>query len=249
MKKTKFATTAGILGCAAFLAAAPVKAGDPVVPAPAPASTEIGAEVSVGYDTHYIFRGFNVGENLVWGGVDLGVPLGEGLSLNLGTWYGSLADSAYDELNLLAGVTKQIGNIEVGVGAIWYYFGQGINGGGSGIEDALELGASLGASLGPIDLHLGYYYDLEEDGSYIELAAEHTYEVSDRIAFVPGALISYADDYYGVSGFNAVGARLTMPIKLTDNATLSPYIAATWEIDGSGQDDEVYGGISLSVSF
>jgi len=249
MKKNKFATTVGTLGCAAILAAAPVKAGEPVVPAPAPASSEIGAEVSVGYDTHYIFRGFNIGENLIWAGVDLGVPISDGLSLNLGTWYGSLAEDSYDELNLLAGLSYQVGSIELGVGAIWYYFPQGSNGGTRGIDDALELGATVGTSVGPVDLGLGYYYDLEEEGSYIELGASTTIKISDKIGLVPATSISYADDYFGVNGFNAVGARLSLPIALTDRATLTPYIAATWEIDGSGQDDEVYGGVSLSVSF
>lgn len=248
MKKSKFATTVGILGCAAFLAASPVKAGDPVMP-PAAASSEIGAEVSVGYDTHYIFRGFNYGENLVWAGVDLGVPLSDGLSLNLGTWYGTLAEDSYDELNLLAGLSYDTGDFTVGVGAIWYYYPQGFSGGGVGIDDSLELGASVGTSVGPVDLGLGYYYDLEEEGSYIELGAETTIKLSDTVSLVPGTSISYADDYFGVNGFNAVGARLSLPIALTDRATLTPYIAGTWEIDDSGQDDEIYGGVSLSVSF
>lgn len=250
MKKNTFATTLGILGCAAFLAAAPVKAGTPVSPVtPAPASSDIGAEVSVGYDTHYIFRGFNFGENLVWAGVDLGVPLTDALSLNLGTWYGSLSEDSYDELNLLAGLSYDLGAFEVGVGAIWYYYPQGFDGNDIGIDDSLELGATIGTSVGPVDLGLGYYYDLEEEGSYLELGAETTIELTDRIALVPGGSISYADDYYGVDGFNAVGASLSLPIGLTDRATLTPYIAATWEIDESGQDDEVYGGVSLSVSF
>ena len=250
MKKTKLATAVGILGCAALLAASPVKAGTPVEPTPMPEpSPEIGAEVSVGYDTHYIFRGFNFGENLVWGGVDVSVPLDDALSLDLGSWYGTLADDPYDELNLLAGITYDLGGVQLGLGAIWYYFPQGSGGGGIGNDDAFELGASIGGSLGLVDVGLGYYYDFETDGSYIELGAESTIELSDRIALVPGAAIAYADDYYGVSGFNHIGVSLALPIALTDTATLKPYIAGTWEIDGSGADDEVYGGVSLSVSF
>jgi len=249
MKKNKLATTVGILGCATFLVATPVKAGTPIAPLPAADSPEIGAELSIGYDTHYIFRGFNYGENLVWAGVDIGVPLSDALSLNLGTWYGTLAEDSYDELNLLAGLSYDLGNFEVGVGAIWYYYPQGFDGGGLGIDDSLELGATIGTSIGPVDVGLGYYYDLEEEGSYLELGAETTIELSDRVALVPGALVSYADDYFGVDGFNNVGVSLSLPIALTDRATLKPYIAATWEIDDSGQEDEVYGGISLNVRF
>ncbi|MFT4546114.1 MAG: hypothetical protein ACI8XO_000250 [Verrucomicrobiales bacterium] len=250
MKNNTFVTTLGIMGGAAFLAAAPVKAGTPVAPVtPAPVPSSIGAEVSLGYDTHYIFRGFNYGENLVWAGVDLGVPLTEGLSLNLGSWYGTLAEDSYDELNLLAGLSYDLGAFEIGVGAIWYYYPQGFDGGGLGIDDSLELGASIGTNFMGLDLGLGYYYDLEEEGSYIELGAEKAIEISDSVALVAGTSVGYARDYYGVDGFNAVGASLSLPIALGDRTTLKPYIAATWEIDESGQDDEVYGGVSLSVSF
>ena len=242
------------MGCAAFLAAAPVKAGTPVeappMPEPAPA---IGAEVSVGYDTHYIFRGFNSGENLIWGGVDVGVPLGaEGLSMNLGTWYGSLADDPYDELNLLAGLAYDLGGFELGLGAIWYYYPQGGDGDGLGIDDAFELGASIGSSFAGFDVGLGYYYDFEADGSYIELGAEKTFELSDRLGLTLGGVIAYGDDYYGVSGFNNVGLSLALPIALTDTATLTPYVAGSIAIDAledNGEDDHIYGGVSLSVSF
>ncbi|MGI9243034.1 MAG: hypothetical protein ACR2RV_19710 [Verrucomicrobiales bacterium] len=250
MKKNKLAAV-GVVGCAAVLAAAPAIAGTPmppVEPLPEPAP-EIGAEVSVGYDTKYIFRGFDLGDNLVWGGVDLGVPLTEALSLNIGSWYGSLADDAYDELNLLAGLSYDMGGVELGLGAIWYYYPQGVLGNGLGYDDAFELGASIGGSIGAVDVGLGYYYDFEIEGSYIELGAESLIELSDRVGLVPGATISYADDYYGISGFNAVGASLSLPIALTDNATLKPYIAGTWGIDNSGQPDEVYGGVSLTVGF
>ena len=250
MKNNKIAAV-GVLGCAAFLAATPVKAGTPmapVAPAPAPAPA-IGAEVSVGYDTKYIFRGFDFGDNLVWGGVDLGVPLTDALSLNLGSWYGTIADDPYDELNLLAGLSYDLGGVELGLGAIWSYFPQGAGGGGVGVDDAFELGASVGVTAGVIDFGLGYYYDFEADGSYIELGAESTIELSDRVGLVPGASISYGDDYYGISGFNAVGVSLALPIALTDSATLKPYIAGTWGIDNSGQPDEVYGGVSLTVGF
>ena len=249
MKKNTLKAALGTASLTAILAAAPVKAGTTMMGAPAPAESGISAEVSVGYDTHYIFRGCNVGENLVWGGVDLSMPLADKLSLNVGSWYGSLADSPYDELNLLGGLTYDMGCFEVGVGAIYYYFPQGINGGGSGFKDSLELGANIGTSIGAVDFGLGYYYDLEIEGSYIELGAETSIALCDSVSLVPGVSISYADDYYGVDGFNAVGASLALPIALTDNVTLKPYIAATWELDESGQQDEVYGGVSLSVGF
>ena len=46
--------------------------------------------------------------------------------------------------------------------------------------------------------------------------------------------------------------RLAVSIKLTDNASLVPYIAARLPIDAlddEGSDDLLYGGVQLSVSF
>ena len=243
------ATTAGILGCAVLIALSPANAGEVAAPKGGGFDTQepfsLGAEVSVGYDSSYIFRGVDFGDNLVWGDVNIGVPLSDGVDLTLGAWYASLADDDYDELNVYGGVSFDLGAFTLGAGLTWYYFP-------SGGGDVIEPGASIGTSVGPVDLSLGYYFDESVDGHYLELAAESTIELTDTLALVPGISISYGDDYYGVSGFNNVGLSLALPIALTDTATLTPYIAGSIAIDAledNGEDDHVYGGISLSVSF
>ncbi len=206
---------------------------------------DLGAEVSVGYDSKYVFRGVDLGDNLIWGDVNLTVPVNDTVSLNAGTWYATLADDDYDELNLYAALSADLGAFEVGLGLTWYYFPMTD-------DDALEPGITIGTSAGPIDLSLGYYYDLEVDGSYIELAAETAIELTDTVSLVPGVSVSYGDDYYGVSGFNNVGLSLALPIALTDRATLTPYVAGSLAIDALedlGEDDHIYGGVSLGVSF
>lgn len=235
-------------------------AGDPAVvetPAPlppAPASSgglvdEIGAEISFGYDSVYMFRGVDYGDNLVWSDVSLSVPLSDSLELNLGAWYASLAEDHYSELDLSAGLTYNItDSLNIGVGYTWYYFPH-IR---SGNHDVDEIGASLGYSVAGIDLGVGYFYDFDTDGSYIELGASYGVELSDVVSLVPGVTVGFGDDYYGVSGGNHVGLSLGLPIKLTSTATLTPYVAGNLPIDALddlGEDDQVYGGVSLSVSF
>ena len=235
------------IGCAGVLSLSAAQAG------PAPSSGgfstgepfSLGAEASLGYDSHYIFRGVDFGENLIWGDVNITAPVNDTVDLNIGAWYASLADGHFDELDVYAALSADLGAFTVGVGATWYYYP-------SNDDDALEPGISISTSAGPIDLSLGYYYDLETDGSYIELAAESAIELSDTVSLVPGVSVSYADDYYGVSGFNNVGVSLALPIALTDNATLTPYVAGSLAIDGLedlGEDDHLYGGVSLSISF
>ena len=54
------ANIAAVLGCSALLALVPAIAGDH-----AAAGEDLGAEISVGYDTDYIFRGANLGQDLL----------------------------------------------------------------------------------------------------------------------------------------------------------------------------------------
>ena len=242
------AKTAGVLGCAVLLSLTPANAGEMAAP-PVDFDTgepfSLGAEISGGYDTKYVFRGVDFGEHLVWGDVNIGVPVTDTVDFTLGTWYASLADADYDELNVYSGLSTDLGAVEVGIGLTWYYFPR--TGG-----DVIEPGANIGTSVGPVDLSLGYYFDAEISGHYIELAGESTIEISDTIALVPGASISYGQDYYGVSGFNNVGLSLALPISLTDTATLTPYIAGSFAIDALedlGENDHFYGGVALGVTF
>jgi len=248
MKIRSFAAkTAGTLGCAVLLTLAPANAGT-VAPTGGFDSGEpfsLGAEASIGYDTKYVFRGVDFGDNLIWGDVNITVPLNDTVDLNVGAWYASLADDDFDELDIYGGISADLGAFEIGVGLTWYYFPMTD-------DDALEPGISISTSAGPLDVSLGYYYDLEVDGSYIELAAQSEIEVSDTVSLVPGVSVSYGDDYYGVSGFNNVGVSLALPIALSDSATLTPYIAGSLAIDALddlGEDDHLYGGVSLSISF
>ncbi len=242
------AKTAGVFGCAVLLSLASANAG----PAAPPADFDtgepfsLGAEVSLGYDSSYIFRGVDFGDNLIWGDVNIGVPVTDTVDVTVGAWYASLADRDYDELNVYGGVSADLGAFELGIGLTWYEFTR------TDDADIVEPGANIGTSVGPVDLSLGYYFDTEVDGHYIELSGESTIEITDAVALVPGVSVSYADDYYGVSGFNNVGLSLALPIALTDTATLTPYVAGSIAIDALedlGEDDHIYGGVALSVTF
>ena len=110
---------------------------------------------------------------------------------------------------------------------------------------------SVGASTVRQALVAGVIDELTLDIAPAELIAL-PFAVTDRISVVPAALISYGIDYYGVDGFNHVKVGLSLPIKLTSTATLTPYIAYNLPIDALddlGEEDEIYGGVSLSVSF
>lgn len=241
------------LGMSAFAASAfagaPAKAPAPVQPAEEP----LGFSVTVGYDSHYIFRGVEFAQNLVSAAIDGTLPLTDTLSLNVGAWYGTSADDSgvlggsFHELDLYAALLADLGPATVGLKFTQYLFD-----GDSAFADAPEVGAIVSTTVGPLDVIAGAYYDFEAEGFYFETGVSHTFAVTDRVSLVPAALVSYGVDYYGVDGFNHVKLALSAPIKLTSTATLSPYIAYNLPIDALddlGEEDQIYGGITLSVSF
>lgn len=236
------AKTAAVLGCSALLALVPALAGDH-----AAAGEDLGAEVSVGYDTDYIFRGANLGQDLLWSDVNVSTSLSDGLGLNIGAWYANPTDAGDDELDIYAGVSTDLGGMSLDLGTTYYYY-PGATG-----SNTLEFGAALGTSVGAFDVSLGVYHDIDTENTYVELGAGTSFALTDNISLDLGASIgNNQDEVVGgqADGLTAVTITVGAPIGLTDNASLTPYLGINAGLDDN-QDagDEIFSGISLSVGF
>ena len=229
-------------------AVANVSAGDKGVVEVVEESADLGATVAVGYDSHYIFRGLNLGENQVTAQVDYQLP---DLPVSIGAWYGNpttgttLNPGGGDELDLYATISRSFGSIDAWLGYTAYLYPEG----GSSTN---EVGTGIGTTVGPLDVALGAYYDFDIDGWYLDLTLGHSLELSDMISLNLAAGISYSIDYNSSgSEFNNVLLVASLPIALTDRATLTPYVAGSFALDAidNVQDDEIFGGVSLSVDF
>ena len=175
--------TAKIIGCTAVLAFFSALSADKV------AAEDIGAEVSVGYDTDYMFRGVNLGQDLLWSDVNVSTSLSDGLDLGVGAWYANVADDAgNDELDIYAGLSTSMGDMSVDLGATYYYYPDPTAG-----EGTLEFGIGLGTSAGPIDLSLGLYYDIDLEAAYYEVGAATSFDLTDTMAVDVGGAIGNAD--------------------------------------------------------
>ena len=236
------AKTAAVLGCSALFALVPAIAGDH-----AAAGGDLGAEVSVGYDTDYIFRGANLGQDLLWSDVNVSTSLSDGLGLNIGAWYANPTDAGDDELDIYAGVSTDLGGMSLDLGTTYYYY-PGATG-----SNTLEFGAALGTSVGAFDVSLGVYHDIDTENTYVELGAGTSFDLTDNISLDLGASIgNNQDEVVGgqADGLTAVTITVGAPIGLTDNASLTPYLGINAGLDDN-QDagDEIFSGISLSVGF
>ena len=107
------AKTLKLLGCTTILALVPAFAGEQST------AEEIGAEVSVGYDTDYVFRGTLLGEDLLWSDVNVSTTLSDGLDLGVGVWYANpTGGGGGDELDIYAGLTTALGDMSVDLGEL-----------------------------------------------------------------------------------------------------------------------------------
>lgn len=250
------------LAAPAFAGTAPsAKCSKCVAPVVAPEEL-LGFTLGVGYDSNYIFRGLEYGENYLTSSLDYTTSLADGIRLDAGASYGHLADSglatsngpSYDRLELGAAVVADLGGAELGLGYTYYHHMGDLD---TILEDGHEVGLNLASKVSIFNVGVGANYDFAIDGWYLEAAVNTEIVLTDSISLVPGANIGYGIDYtyhlegvVGVDDFTHVGLSLALPIKLTKTATLTPYIAGNLPLDGlEGAENQLFGGVSLSVKF
>ncbi|MFV1994396.1 MAG: TorF family putative porin [Verrucomicrobiales bacterium] len=216
----------------------------------------VTGSVSVGYDSHYIFRGTNLGENAPWLGVDLSTPLGNGLTLDAGLWYvNSTSGSdilpntgANDELDLYVSLGGTVGPVDIAVGYTAYLFPESRPDSSFRGNSENEVGISFGTAISIIDASFAYYYNWDSpiDNNYYELGLSTGIDLSDRTSLAFGVDVAF----YG-SNYSHTLVTASMPIVITQNAVIEPYIAYVWadSIQGIPREDQLFGGVSLNVSF
>lgn len=255
------------LATTGFAGTAPSGKGCKTCCAPAPQDDSLGITATIGYDSTYVFRGIDLADHWVSAAIDWSIPLTSTVKLNLDAVYGSSADdsfvgvngASFERLEIGAGITADLGGAEVGLGYRWYH-----NMGDSDIvmEDGQEVGLTVATKVGPLNVGAGAYYDFEGEGWYFELGVNSEIKLTESISLVPGASIGYHSNYTWHfdpavvgntgDGFTAVNLSLSLPIKLTKTATLTPFVAWNLPIDSlddAGVDDQVHGGVSISVKF
>ncbi len=235
---------------------------------------DLGGEVSVGYDTDYVFYGVRFARDSVWADVNYTFE-GFAVPITVGTWYLNGINgggAGYDELDLYVDFTLgTFAGFDFNLGYYHYTFPEFRSNvtptGGYG-EAYLDISRSLGF----VDLSYSAIQAFGGRGTaagwFHELGVEKTFELCDEASLVLGTGIGYSDGYYdsatfGIardSGWNHYYVKASLPISLNCRTTLTPYIAyngATGGMIADGidvgvggpQSDILHGGVSLTVSF
>lgn len=208
----------------------------------------LGATISAGYMTDYIFYGLALGEHAPWFGVDYSIE-GLPIPVDVGVWYINPTEPGgpTDELDLYVSTGGSIGAVDYWVAFTGFFFPE--VGGGETYE--LATGGSV-ALFGPLSGYGEAHYDFTIEGWYFEGGLEAGFDITDTVGLSLSAGVGYEIDYYTAGdGFSNVSLTASLPIALRSNVTLEPYIGYLIALDqlDAIQEDLLHGGVSLSVSF
>ena len=203
---------------------------------------EVGAELSSGFDSHYIFRGADLGENAVWTALDMIVPLTGSVDLELGAWYVNPTHGVVsgDELDLYANLSTSFGGIDVGIGYVAYLYPEADGG------STKEIGLGVGSEVLGFALDGVYHYDFDLETHYYAGSVGYEHMLTHYLSASVSVTVGFLEEDY-----SHTTVILQLPIALTDHATLTPYLAGVFSEatvnDKSRSDEEIFGGVSLRI--
>ena len=215
---------------------------------------DLGAGVSVGYETHYLYKGYLFGEDAVTTGVYYNVP-GLALPVTFSANYANvvagnfLSNATNDDLSFAVRMgLPTFAGIDVSLSYVYHMY----------LEDPRtrlypssqgEIGLHLSRDLQLALLKFDLFYNNSapnawngmipggannDNGAwYWDLGLEREFDVLGQ-GLVLGGGVAYADNYWGrgpnvssggrSSGWNHYYLRASLPIELSCRATLTPYV-------------------------
>ncbi len=270
MKTTKTSVVSKSVLALAAVASLNAFAGPKPVAAPAPCAScdnsAISGILSADYASTLMFRGFALGDNALSTGLGVNVPLAEGFSLSLGSSVtrglsangarnGGQGNFQWNTYSL--GLNYDLGSVKVGLVFNQY---DNMNGGERGWANfsTNEVGVTASTSVGAVNVSTALFRDLQNDGWYGQASVDTAIEVTSSVKLVPSVTTGLGyRDYYSDRGNNDVGLAhvttgLAAPIKVTKNATLTPY--STWTVTGGDRqanlhNSQLVAGVKFGVSF
>jgi len=244
---------------------------------PQPAPSVLDGYVEVGFDSTYFYRGLFKANSVIEASAGITIPLGQRIDLSFGAWDGhSFTRNNFDELRLSADLDYKFSQyLDAGVGYIWYNEGDvnnrpGFGNGNRDTYDSNEVNAHVTGHFGIVDVTALYARNFGSDAdfagvhggqsNYVEVNAKAKIAINNTFSLVPSAVVGYGENREFPSRFATidrgvyfVGLRLDAPIRLTDHASLVPYIAVnlpTDDINRRGNyDASLFGGAALKVKF
>ena len=218
-----------------------VVAEEPVA-SPSPIEN-ISGDISVGYDSTYLFRGSSFGEDAAWSAIGLHTPLDNGVYVNARAFYVNATDGDFDfdKLNLFTDIGVQLGQFDAELGYIAHLFPGGSN------PESHEVAARLYTFYGPLDLGVAYVYNFDTEAHYFEGSVGTGLELTDSISTELDVKLGFSEEE-----LSHLIARVSFPIAVTETVTLTPWAAGIFRDEDTHpteSGEEFVAGASLGVRF
>lgn len=227
------------------------------------ASAEVEYTLGTGYTSEYIFRGENLGGDLVEASATATTEW-NGFGWTAGAWYGSydkndgrgfdtdgdaFDESDVDELDLFGEVSKDLGFVTAAIGYI-YYMNEPYT-----EEDTQEVYVKFSRDLGFANAYAAYYWELEggsQYDDYSEIGLSRGFELNQCLTLNLATNIGYM---WAPDQDTSWTTKASLDWGFAENAKLSPFVALAVELTDDnnnytdGHDNELVGGCMLSTSF
>jgi uncharacterized protein (TIGR02001 family) len=220
------------------------------------AQAELEYELHTGYSSEYLFRGLDLGDDLVEVGADVAYGW-DNVKLSGGAWAAAFDAAAPtgnqvdNEVDIYAEAGYDFGFLTASVGYIYYW-----NVGHLGADNQEVYGA-LSHDFGFATLSLTSYWDVDatnrgDTDGYTELGLSKSFELNQCLALNVGTNVGFL-----VEGkeFTAWTTKASLDWGFAEHAKLSPFVALSiglGESEGSAwnsTENELVGGSMLSVGF
>jgi hypothetical protein len=228
------------------------------------ANAEVEYNLHTGYTSEYLFRGQNLGNDLVETGLDASTEV-SGINLSAGVWYanyqqnlgafGGAIDANANEIDLYASASKDLGFATASVGYIYYansndtFIEQALG----KFEDTQEVSFGLSRDLGFATASLTYFWDIVGDNDgYSELALGRSFELSPCLTLNFGGNVGYLVEQGQATAWTG---KVSLDYAFAEHAKLSPFVSKSISLSDdndtvyNGAENEFVAGSMLSVSF
>ncbi len=222
------------------------------------ANAEIEYELHTGYSSEYLFRGVDLGQDLVEVGLDAAYKV-DTLTVSGGVWatafnsaaFASSHQQIYSETDFYAEVSNDFGFLTAFTGYIYYW-----NSGALGVDNQ-EVYFGVSHDFGFATASLTYYWDVINSGDggnngYTELALSRSFELNQCLTLNVGTNVGYLIES---NDFTAWTSKVSLDWGFAENAKVSPFVAVSFglgEAEGTiwhSTENEFTAGSMLSVSF
>jgi len=211
------------------------------------AKADIEYNLHTGYSSEYLFRGLNLGNDLIEAGLDVSGTW-NGVGLSAGAWFGSFTNAGqnFEELDLYGEVSKDFGPVKAAIGYIAYTYPNPHS------DNYQEVYFGLSHDFGFVAASLKYFWDVKGDNDgYTEFGLTRSFTLSPCLTLNLQSNIGYLLEKNVATAWTS---KVSLDWGFAEHAKLSPFIMASVALTDcdtaySDSKNQLVGGCMLNVTF